>query len=209
MTDARWVFYESIDEMVEDGATSHGMPYVVVDHEKDARAAFWIRGDAQRYCRDRTAEIGSRGELADARETEPAEYVGEAARGDVADLRDLIGCIEAESQYDLESLSQLGVETDPADDPETAREEAEERLYELPLCVDRTVCFEIVLGTGGPDRRLVIECDADSDAGRSSYEIRRVLYRYSWSGSAEIALSGDDRKVAEDFARRVVSELAE
>jgi hypothetical protein len=48
------------------------------------------------------------------------------------------------------------------------------------------------------------------DDGRHprSYEIRRILYRYSWSGSAELELVGEDRRVAESFARRVVPELA-
>lgn len=93
-------------------------------------------------------------------------------------------------------------------------EEAGERLDELPLAVERTVRFEIVLGTGGPDDRLVFECERVDGNGPepeapATYEIRRVFYRYSWTGSAEVELTGEDRVVAEEFARRVVPELVE
>jgi hypothetical protein len=45
--------------------------------------------------------------------------------------------------------------------------------------------------------------------GEIVYEIRRILYRYSWDGSAERVLSGEDYDVAERFARQVVPELVE
>lgn len=62
---------------------------------------------------------------------------------------------------------------------------AAERLYELPLCVEATTTFEVVLGTGGPDNRLCLECDgcaADWQPDPHTppptvYEVRRVLHR--------------------------------
>lgn len=97
---------------------------------------------------------------------------------------------------------------------ETIQEQAEERLNSYPLCVEATTTFEIVLGIGGPDQRLLIECDGgpssqDGDVHPLAYEIRRILYRYSWTGSAEVELTGEDYDVAEAFARRVVPELVE
>lgn len=89
---------------------------------------------------------------------------------------------------------------------EYIEEAALERLDAYPLAVETTTLFEVVLGTGGPDDRLLFECSGDREEG---FEIERVIYRYSWTGSAERVLSGEDRRVAEEFARRVVPELAE
>jgi len=104
----------------------------------------------------------------------------------------------------------------PAGDDEIV-EAPEVRLFSMPLAVESTTTFEVLLGCGGPDRRLCFEFDVEnqgSDAAgvevfETSYEIRRVLYRYSWDRSAEIELAGEDREVAEAFGRRVVPELAE
>ena len=104
------------------------------------------------------------------------------------------------------------------EDAEAARDDAAERLDEYPLCVEVTTTFEVVLGTGGPDDRLLFECDHQPEGPerfdgapgpRECFEIRRVLYRYSWTGSAERELRGDDRETAEALARRVVPELSE
>jgi hypothetical protein len=99
---------------------------------------------------------------------------------------------------------------------ETVQEQAEERLINYPLAVEATTVFEVVIGTGGPDDRLIFECDVsqphmggDGPYGEVQYEIRRVLYRYSWTGSAKRVLSGEDQETAEKLARRVVPELAE
>ncbi len=90
-------------------------------------------------------------------------------------------------------------------------DEARERLRELPLVVEQRTQFEVVLGTGGPDDRLIFECHHDGLGAHLSegYEIERVLYRYSWTGTAEVELEGEDREIAEAFAREVVPELAE
>lgn len=99
---------------------------------------------------------------------------------------------------------------------EQLQEEAGERLDLFALSVETITTFEIVLGVGGPSDSLLIECSTyEEDAGqghgikRRGYEINRVLYRYSWEGSAEVELTGEDREVAEEFARRVVPELVE
>jgi hypothetical protein len=95
---------------------------------------------------------------------------------------------------------------------EYVEEAAQERLDEYPLCVATRTVFEIVLGTGGPDDRLIVECDVSTDPERElqpQYRVRRILYRYSWTGSAERELYGEDRETAEGFARRVVAELVE
>ncbi len=150
--------------------------------------------------------------------TDAAGYVGEAMRGrldDLAALRQVIdGDADLIDQRELEALD-VGAEFEDHELQSYGSDltdRAEERLDQLPLCIDRTTVFEIVLGTGGPDDRLLVECDTAQDwtpEGSVSFEIRRVLYRYSWSGSAEVELSGEDRETAEAFARRVVPELVE
>lgn len=154
-------------------------------------------------------------------ETDPASYVDVAMRGRLDDLALLVGTAEGKGEgwADPEKLEALGVQDKHAD-PEvgTAEEEAQERLDEFPLAVEATTTFEVVLGTGGPDDRLLFECSggpsrADAfdnpEANRDPYEIDRVLYRYSWSGSAELELTGEDKETAEALARRVVPELVE
>lgn len=95
------------------------------------------------------------------------------------------------------------------------REEAEERLDALPLAIERATTFEIVLGVGGPDRRLLIDCEAgyerehEDPRSRTTYEIKGVRFRYSWGYSVEIPLTGEAREAAERFASRVVPELVE
>lgn len=149
-------------------------------------------------------------------QTNAAAYVGTAMRGRMDDIADLveIAAAGASTVDHADRLEALGIESQLDDD--ASREEADERLSELPLCVERTMTFEVVLGTGGPDDRLCFECEiglacpADDDTITTpTYEIRRVLYRYSWSGSGEVELYGEDREAAEAFARRVVPELVE
>lgn len=139
--------------------------------------------------------------------------VGARLRGRLDDLAVLVPVAEGDWS-ELEPGLAESVDLDPDGD---MQDQAQTRLYEYPLCVEATTTFEIVLGTGGPDDRLLIECDtSDRISGTfphevigTDYEIRRVLYRYSWSGSAEVELVGEDKEVAEVFARRVVPELAE
>lgn len=154
--------------------------------------------------------------------TNGAGYVAKAMRSRLEDLSVLViaGIERHPMAVDAEQLEAVGVEVSDSD--EAMADSALEALDQYPLAVERTVCFEIVLGTGGPDDRIVLECDqvavtapAIREGKRAAvpiqqgYEIRHVLYRYSWEGSGEIALSGDDREVAEEFARRVVPELIE
>jgi hypothetical protein len=143
-------------------------------------------------------------------ETNAAEYVGTALRGRLDDLAALHQLIDGDGdQADQKTVEGLGIGAE-YDDHELQGVEglgeedaAQDALDSYPLCVERATVFEIVLGTGGPDDRLVIECSEDP------YEIERIFYRYSWSGSAERQLSGDDYDTAERFARSVVPELTE
>lgn len=138
--------------------------------------------------------------------------IAESMRSRLHDLTILVGTANGfgEGWADPDKLKALGVEECHAtEDDGRAAEEAEERLLEYPLCVEATTTFEIVL-RGGPDSRLVVECEHHPESGPEyGYTIRRVLYRYSWTGSAEIELTGENLRVAEEFARRVVPELAE
>lgn len=144
-------------------------------------------------------------------ETDARAYVETGARAVIGDLRLLQAVVDGD--YDGgsdEMLESLGLEIE---DGCIDVDEAIEVLYAMPLAVERTMTFEVILGTGGPDRRLCFECAVEliyPPDGRvvPTYEIRRVLYRYSWDGSAEVELVGADRQVAEAFARRVVPELA-
>lgn len=120
------------------------------------------------------------------------------------------------SKKEREALKALGVSVrDGAAANPNVAEEAQDQLDEYPLAVERTMVFEVVLGTGGPDDRLIFECsagherEADDPSQRTTWEIDRVLYRYSWMGSAERVLTGEDRATAEELARRVVPELVE
>lgn len=151
--------------------------------------------------------------------TDAAAYARSAAKGTIADLRTLLRVADGEAaevpQRDLEA-AEVGAKFDDHElqnDNSELIEEAEDRLVEWPLAVEATTTFEVVLGTGGPDTRLCFECDMVeslmAESGREIGEIRRVFYRYSWEGSAEVELRGEDREVAEAFARHVVPELAE
>jgi hypothetical protein len=144
-------------------------------------------------------------------ETDASAYVGVAMRGRLEDLRDLTALSTGDAEY---SVSDRRAEELGIDHGDYVGDQALDRLGEYPLCVEATTTFEIVLGTGGPDDRLLIECDGGREeseigAAPSAYEIRRILYRYSWDGSAERVLSGEDFDTAERFARQVVPELGE
>ena len=147
-------------------------------------------------------------------ETDAQAYVETSAGDLVAELRDLTALTEYEDSEEArqdvgaERIAALGLDPEAFD-----RYNAEEAIDELPLAVEAMTTFEVVLGIGGPDRRLCFECDRVEMNSVSEvpfvYEIRRVFYRYSWDGSAEIDLSGPDRETAEALARRVVPELVE
>lgn len=148
-------------------------------------------------------------------ETNARAYVERSARGVIGDLR-LLQQV-ADGDYDGgsgEMLESLGLEID---DGCVEVHEAIDTLYAMPLAVEATTTFEVILGIGGPDRPLCFECDggpADWQPDPHTppptvYEVRRVYFRYSWEGSAELELTGEDREIAEAFGRRVVPELVE
>jgi len=148
-------------------------------------------------------------------ETDAAAYVGVAMRGRLDHIAGLLtatwGDPEQFSNDELLALD-IGYGVPGPLTAEYVREEAESHLHALPLAVEVTTTFEVVLGTGGPDDRLLVECRAELDPEQTlqpQYEVRRILYRYSWEGSGEVELVGEDRAAAEAFARRVVPELTE
>lgn len=128
--------------------------------------------------------------------------VDEAMRSRLDDLGELVSIANGD-QPTVTTATALGIDVD---DPQGS---AMQRLDDYPLCVEATTTFEVVLGTGGPDDRLLVECDRYGQEGEWSYEVRRVLYRYSWTGSAERELTGYERAIALELARRVVPELVE
>lgn len=169
---------------------------------------------------DLSAVEGERAEVGDA-----AAEIDEKMRGRLDDLAALQKLAEVHDEDDLEEWSNdellaldIGYGEAGPLDPDQVAEQAQERLDEWPLCVEATMQFEIVLGTGGPDDRLIVECtpcdpmEAEGRLGapgETVYEVQRILYRYSWTGSAERVLYGDDLAAAEEYARRVVPELVE
>jgi hypothetical protein len=129
--------------------------------------------------------------------------------------------------YDLEALLALAEDEDPGwadgrlEDLGLSLEagarlpdQADRLIDAMALAVDVLVTFEIVLGGGGSARRLRFECGVDlldpGEFGRfpdaDGFTTRRVFF-HPWVGSAEVELHGEDRRVAEAFARRVVPEL--
>lgn len=145
--------------------------------------------------------------------TDVAAYAPVSAADLLSDLRILtaIGGYR-NAGYPDERLEELGFLLEGGDPLE---DQANRLIDEMPMEVATTVTFEVVLGTGGPDRRLCFECDVSmleaSEFGRfpdpEGFTIRRVYYRYAWADSAEVELRGEEREVAEAFARRVVPEL--
>ena len=148
--------------------------------------------------------------------TNPVEYVGVSLRDRLEHLAPLLAIARGEAdtldQEIVEGLD-LGAEYEDHElqNGDELVEAAEQRIWETPLCVETTTTFEIVLGTGGPDDRFLIECvgDRDAYAPRPPYEVRMIHYRYSWEGSAERRLHGADEEVAEELARRLIPELSE
>lgn len=188
-----------------------------------ARGERWVDiGSLKRDVYRREAEKAiDRGEQpASVDETDAKAYIGIAMRDRMDELTDLLSLTDLQFTEEVAErlgstrIGELGIDEETPE-PNMV-EEAERALRQTILCVDKAMVFEIVLGTGGPDSRILIECDmstadyeGDPMATSTVYEIRRVLYRYSWSGSGEIELSGGDRLAAEMLARRVVPELVE
>lgn len=216
-TENRWtVNPPNVAGADEETLTRLGFPHLVTDYDGDPRAAFHVHGDAERYVRDRNRESGFAAETGDAH----AEIDGNL-RSRLDELHNLQRL--ANPGVDLDEWSNdellaldIGYGQPGPLEREEIQEQAEERLNEYPLAVETTTVFEVVIGTGGPDDRLIFECSTYPRAGQAEgdrpyviYEIDRVLYRYSWTGSAERVLSGEDRETAEELARRVVPELVE
>lgn len=90
-------------------------------------------------------------------ETDVKACVETSAKDLIRELALLRRISECPEEVSAPTLREADIPTDR--DPDEIRDAAEERMYELPLAVERTTTFEVVLGVGGPDRRLCFECD--------------------------------------------------
>ncbi len=144
------------------------------------------------------------------KETDVAAYAPLSAEGALSDIGVLVAIAGHENPgFADERLEDLGFVLEGGDPLE---DQADWLIEEMPLSLEMETTFEVVLGAGGPDRRLCFECRSIGrfdERDQMGYEIGRVYYRYSWCGSAEVQLSGKGREIAEAFGRRVVPELAE
>lgn len=88
------------------------------------------------------------------------------------------------------------------------------------LDIESRATFEVVLrrGDGEDDHRLCFECDRVADEVLEGdrlvpsgfiYEIRRIFFRRAHLEPAEKELSGESWRVAEEFGRRMIPELAD
>jgi hypothetical protein len=85
-------------------------------------------------------------------------------------------------------------------DPDKLQEEAQERIYELPLAVTESRMVRIDLSTGGPGDWL--EAQIDTDGG-----ITRITYWFNdWFDAAHRVLDGDDFDTAEAFIRNFIQD---
>lgn len=119
--------------------------------------------------------------------------------GRLADIGAALRALRLEPQTgDLERI-----EAD-SDDSEVVEERAQEYLWNLPLAVSRSTVFRIELSTGGPADYLEIFCNQDEERP----EIVRIVYHFAdWFDHAQRDLTGDDLKVAEDFAHQIIPDL--
>lgn len=147
-------------------------------------------------------------------QADATSYAPISARAVISELEALLAIADRQDPgFPEERLEELGLVCEGGDPPE---EQADRLIEGKPWAVQATVTFEVVLAPHAPDRRLCLECDVDlldpseprRFPGRGGYTVRRASYRYSWSGSSEVELSGAARQVAERFAARVVPELA-
>lgn len=89
---------------------------------------------------------------------------------------------------------------DYADEPYKLQEEAQERIYDLPLAVTHSRMVRIDLSTGGPGDWLEAQIDEDGD-------ITRITYWFNdWFDAAHRVLTGSDFDTAEDFIRNFIVE---
>jgi hypothetical protein len=81
------------------------------------------------------------------------------------------------------------------------RDAAMQRADEYPLGASRMIVHRVELSTGGPGDWLEVFCDADEP-----HEINRVVYHFNdWFDHAERTLSGEEERVAADFASYVLA----
>lgn len=160
-----------------------------------------------------TQESGLTGDTAPER-TDARGYAPISARRAISDLQVLLDIADhCDPGFSGRRLEDLGFVLEGGD---PLADQAERLIDARPWGIQATVTFAVVLEPAAPQRSLRLECDPDlldlgelrRFPGRGGHEVRRVFYRYSWSDSAEVELSGADRQIAERFAARVVPELA-
>jgi hypothetical protein len=137
-----------------------------------------------------------------------------SARRAVSDLRALTAIASHEhpglADSQLEELGLVPAGGYPVED------QADRLIDEVRVALRATVTFEMALRGTALDHRFRIECDVDLvedgefdhlPADADGYKVRRVLYLDPRSSLAEVELTGEDREVAEAFARLAVPEL--
>jgi hypothetical protein len=139
------------------------------------------------------------------------ERIGEHLNGRLSDFRDLVavatGNLRAETGnraddpvnrlYDAGEIDSTLTNTD-----EELQEQAQERIWEMPLAVTKQTMFRIDLSTGGPADYLEVTCDTDEPA------IQTIRYHFAdWFDHAERTLEGDEFKAAAEFAENLIPEL--
>ncbi len=103
-------------------------------------------------------------------------------------------------ELSIDELSEITGELkpDPADySDDYLQEQAQDRMWELPLAVTVRRVIEVLLSTGGPEDALRAELDADGDIVRIEYIFK------DWFDGARRTLHGSDFDTAEAFIRSV------
>lgn len=101
--------------------------------------------------------------------------------------------------------------------PDELADQANERMYEMPLGVSSFTVFRIDLSTGGPGDWLEVQCSGDTpnhefigDGEGEHYEVERITYHFNdWFDHAERAIEAGSPayEAFERFAQAVVPEL--
>lgn len=133
-----------------------------------------------------------------------AERIAEQAKGRIAAFADLnmLANVYGEDMTDeiRAAAERQDIDLDDAASTGDIAEDADRRIYELPLAAEIKRVLRIDLSTGGPADYLEVHLDSDN-------EPERIVYHFAdWFDHAERTLDGDDFETVADFARRFIAE---